>query len=302
VTATILPAPHADESWPHARARHHHAPLVIDIQGLGVQFSGDRGGWLKSAAAAVTGRPASAPIWALRGLDLTIGAGECLGIIGPNGAGKTTLLRAIAGLIGHDSGTLAVRGRISALLNLGVGFDPLLSGRENVRLVGSLMGLRRQEIRVRIDAVIDFADIGDFIDRPLRTYSSGMRARLGFATAAGMVEPDVLLLDEVMGTGDAAFRERSRERVMDLVQDAHTVVVASHDMAWISEFATYAVLLERGAILAQGAPSGVTTLHRARAVVPPRAYGCDVCHGQSYEGYCPRCGVWRRDGASVQTA
>jgi ABC-type polysaccharide/polyol phosphate transport system ATPase subunit len=302
VTATVLPAPHADEGWPHALARHYRGPLVIEAKGLGVQFSGNRRGWLRSAAGAALGRAAPSPIWALRGLDLTVAAGECLGIIGPNGAGKTTLLRAIAGLISHDGGTLMVHGRISALLNLGVGFDPLLSGRENVRLVGSLMGLRRHEIRARTDAVIDFADIGDSIDRPLRTYSSGMRARLGFAAAAGMIEPDVLLLDEVMGTGDAAFRERSRERVMDLVEHAHTVVVASHDMAWIAEFATYAVLLEGGAILAEGAPSGVTTLHRARAVVPPRAYGCEVCQGQSYGSHCPRCGVWRRDGASVQTA
>jgi lipopolysaccharide transport system ATP-binding protein len=225
-------------------------------------------------------------------VNLSVRAGECLGIVGRNGAGKTTLLRVMAGLIEHDAGSVRVRGRISALLNLGVGFDPLLTGRENVRLVGSLMGLSRKETRARLPDVLDFAEIGDSIDAPLRTYSSGMRARLGFATAATMIEPHVLLLDEVMGTGDAAFRERSRQRVMELVAGAHAVVVTSHDMAWVSEFANYAVLLDGGRVMAEGAASGVTTLHRARSV--KRRYGCPTCAGAWTDRYCPQCGVWRR--------
>lgn len=298
--ARVLPAPPVGDDWEAFRARHHQAPLAIQVRGLGVRFGGTRGGSLRSAIGAVFRRPATRPVWALHGVDLTVAAGECVGIVGRNGAGKTTLLRAIAGLIDHDSGTLTVHGRVSALLNLGVGFDPLLSGRDNISLVGSLMGLRRQEVESRMDAVIDFADIGDFIERPLRTYSSGMRARLGFSTAATMIEPDVLLLDEVMGTGDAAFRERSRELVMELIRSAHSVVVASHDMSWIAEFATYAVLLEQGSILAEGAPAGVTTLHRARALQPPREYGCPGCGGRSYDDYCALCGVWRRDQRATE--
>jgi ABC-type polysaccharide/polyol phosphate transport system ATPase subunit len=122
-----------------------------------------------------------------------------------------------------------------------------------------------------------------------------MRARLGFAAAAHMIEPHVLVLDEVMGTGDAAFRDRSRERVLELVNGAHAVIVASHDMAWVSEFATYAVLLNHGRVVAEGAPGAVTTLHRARSVVPERQYGCEECAGGSTASYCSTCGLWRRD-------
>jgi lipopolysaccharide transport system ATP-binding protein len=269
---------------------------VIETDGLGVRFGGaDGGGVLRSRARRLLGRSAPREVWALRDVTLSVRAGECVGIIGRNGAGKSTLLRVIARLVEPDAGTVSVEGRISALLNLGVGFDPLLTGRENIRLVGSLMGLSRSEARSRVEAVVEFADIGDAIDAPLRTYSSGMRARLGFAAAAEMIEPHVLLLDEVMGTGDASFRDRSRQRVMELVQKAHAVLVTSHDMAWVSEFAMYAVLLDRGRVVAEGAPSGVTTLHRARSVRPSRRYGCEPCGGNSITGYCMDCGVWRRD-------
>ena len=266
--------------------------MVIDVRSVGVRFSGGRGtGGLRAALASFARPKPVAETWALRSVSLSVRAGECLGIVGRNGAGKTTLLRVMAGLIDHDAGSVRVRGRISALLNLGVGFDPLLTGRENVRLVGSLMGLSRRETRARLPDVLDFAEIGDSIDAPLRTYSSGMRARLGFAAAATMIEPHVLLLDEVMGTGDAAFRERSRQRVMELVAGAHAVVVTSHDMSWVSEFADYAVLLDGGRVVAEGAPPGVTTLHRARSV--KRRYGCQTCAGAWRGGYCPQCGVWR---------
>jgi ABC-type polysaccharide/polyol phosphate transport system ATPase subunit len=294
ITPALVPPP-IDDLWLERMHAVLSRPPVVEIHGLGVRYGtspGERG--MSSLVSVALRRPPRREVWALRDVDLTVHAGECLGIIGPNGAGKSTLLRVMAKLIDHDAGSVSVRGRISALLNLGVGFDPLLTGRENVQLVGSLMGLNRSETRRRLPGVIEFADIGDFIDAPLLTYSSGMRARLGFAAAAEMVEPHVLLLDEVMGTGDAAFRERSRERVMELVQHAHAVVVASHDMTWVSEFATYAMLLDGGSLIAEGAPSGVTTLHRARAVKPPRRYGCPQCEGYSFEITCPRCGVRRR--------
>lgn len=295
MTAEELKVPAVDDAWRQYARDRQGKRAVIEMRGLGVRYggsSGDHG--LRSLVGRVLGRTPRPPVWGLRDVDLTVRAGECLGVIGPNGAGKSTLLRAIAGLIEHDTGSLRVRGRLSALLNLGVGFDPLLTGRENVRLVASLMGLSRQQSRERVPHAIDFAEIGDFIDAPLRTYSSGMRARLGFAAAVTLVEPHVLILDEVMGTGDAAFRERSRDRVTELVQHAHAVLVASHDMAWVSEFANYAVLLDRGLIVAEGAPSGVTTLHRARAVKPPRRFGCRACGGQSTDTWCDECGVWRR--------
>jgi ABC-type polysaccharide/polyol phosphate transport system ATPase subunit len=292
---TLTPPP-IDEPWVRHVYFRSRSPAVIEAHGLGVHYGGaDGAGHLRSRVASLLRRPASREVWALRDVDLSVRAGECVGIIGRNGAGKSTLLRVIAQLIEPDRGSVSVQGRISALLNLGVGFDPHLTGRENVRLVGSLMGLSRSEARERMPRVVDFADIGDAIDAPLRTYSSGMRARLGFAAAAEMIEPHVLLLDEVMGTGDASFRERSRQRVMELVQNAHAVLVTSHDMAWVAEFAMYAILLDRGRVVAEGAPSGVTTLHRARSVQPRRAYGCAACGGNSLSGYCMDCGVWRRE-------
>lgn len=294
----LIPPPVGDDWQRYVEVREARRP-VIEMRGLGVRYgraAGHRGvaSWILSLLVPDRDRE----VWGIRGVDFTVRSGECVGIVGPNGAGKSTLLRALAGLIEHDEGRLRVRGRLSALLNLGVGFDPLLTGRENVRLVGSLMGLKRRDVQARVPSVIEFAGIGDFIDAPLRTYSSGMRARLGFAAAATMIEPHVLVLDEVMGTGDAEFRERSRDRVMELVRHAHAVVVASHDMAWISDFTDYAILLDRGSVIAEGAPAGVTTLHRARAVNPPRAFGCETCEGRSLDTYCPGCGVWRREGSA----
>lgn len=298
----LVPPPVTEQWRRHAGARHR-GRAVIEMRGLGVRYGHiARPGGLPSMMFRLGARRPAREVWGLRGVDLTVRAGECVGVIGPNGAGKSTLLRVVAGLIDHDEGVLRVRGRLSALLNLGVGFDPLLTGRENVRLVGSLMGLSSRELSDRLPVVLEFAGIGEFIDAPLRTYSSGMRARLGFAAAATMIEPHVLVLDEVMGTGDAEFRERSRDRVMELVRRAHAVIVASHDMAWIQEFADYAVLLDAGAVIAEGAPSGVTTLHRARAVRPPRLFGCAACGGASVEGYCRHCGVWRREHAVVRPA
>lgn len=294
-----LAPPAVDDDWlRYVEEREGRRP-VIEMRGLGVRYgraATDRG--LASAIVSLMRGDRAREVWGLRGIDFTVRSGECVGVVGPNGAGKSTLLRAVAGLIEHDEGRLRVRGRLSALLNLGVGFDPLLTGRENVRLVGSLMGLKGREVQARVPSVIEFAGIGDFIDAPLRTYSSGMRARLGFAAAATMIEPHVLVLDEVMGTGDAAFRERSRDRVMELVRHAHAVVVASHDMAWISDFTNYAILLDRGSVIAEGAPTGVTTLHRARAVNPPRAFGCKTCAGLALDTFCRGCGVWRRDGSA----
>ena len=289
----VLVPPIAAEDWPVFLESRVTRPMVVDVRGVGVRFNTSPGPWgLRGMLGRLLRHTRPREVWALRGVDLAVRSGECFGIVGRNGAGKSTLLRVVAGLLEHDVGEVQVHGRISALLNLGIGFDPLLTGRENVRLVGSLMGLTRSETKARLPAVLEFAEIGDSIDAPLRTYSSGMRARLGFATAASMIEPHVLLLDEVMGTGDAAFRERSRERVMDLVGQAHAVVVTSHDMAWVSEFASYAVLLDAGEVIAEGAPGGVTTLHRARSV--QRTYGCSSCAGMSTERHCPRCGVWRR--------
>ena len=199
--------------------------------------------------------------WALRDVDLRLVHGESLAVIGPNGAGKSTLLQALAGIITPSEGTIDVRGQISSLLQLGAGFDQELTGRDNILLAGAFMGVDTATMNARLEDIIAFTDIGEFIDAPFRTYSTGMRARLGFAIATS-VEPDVLLLDEVLATGDQSFREKSRTRVLELVKAAKAIVLVTHDMNWVEEFCNRAMLLEHGRIVAEGDPADVVRIHR----------------------------------------
>jgi len=290
---TIVP-PAVGLDWVHAVAERRRRQITVEARDLGVcydlRFQADRS--IGQAVRDVLARRPPSHVWALRHIDLTVRAGDCLAVVGHNGAGKSTLLRVVARLLPPDEGSLRTRGRISALLNLGVGFDPRLTGRENIQLMGALMGLPPALIREKLDGVIAFAGLGRFIDAPLRTYSSGMRARLGFS-ASTMIDPNILVLDEVLGTGDAAFRELSRGRISELVGRAHAVVAATHDMTWVTEFATYAVLLDGGRLLAVGAPTAVAALHRSRSFKPPRAYDCPTCSTEQFAGYCPRCGLRR---------
>jgi ABC-type polysaccharide/polyol phosphate transport system ATPase subunit len=160
-------------------------------------------------------------------------------------------------------GTVDVRGQVSGLLGLGVGFDTELSGVENIRLGGAFLGLDGPRIAELLPEIVDFADLGQFIDAPLKTYSSGMRARLGFSIATA-VDPDILLLDEVLATGDASFRAKSKARVIELVKSAKAVVLVTHDMDWVREYCNRAVLIEKGKVVMQGSPDEVTKLHLER--------------------------------------
>jgi len=200
--------------------------------------------------------------WALQDVTFRVEQGESLAVIGPNGAGKSTLLQVLAGIIEPSAGTVEMRGKVSSLLTLGAGFDQELSGVENVLLAGEFMGIDHQEMRRRLPEIIAFADIGPFIDAPLRTYSSGMRARLGFSIATA-VDPDVLLVDEVLSTGDQLFREKSRRRIEDLIRAAKGIVLVTHDMEWVTTFCTRAMLLEKGRLVAEGAPEEVVAIHQA---------------------------------------
>jgi ABC-type polysaccharide/polyol phosphate transport system ATPase subunit len=199
--------------------------------------------------------------WALRHLDLRLVHGESLAVIGPNGAGKSTLLQTLAGINTPSEGTVDVFGNMSSLLTLGAGFDQELTGRENVLLGGSFMGIDHREMERRLEGIIEFADIGEFIDASLKTYSSGMRARLGFAIATS-VDPDILLLDEVLATGDQVFRAKSKARVLELVKAAKAIVLVTHDMHWVTEFCNRAMLIERGAVILEGDPAEVVALHQ----------------------------------------
>jgi len=202
--------------------------------------------------------------WALRHVSFELRQGESLGVIGPNGAGKSTLLQVLAGIIVPSEGTVDVDGHVSSLLTLGVGFDQELSGIDNIRLAGAFMGLDHALVEDRLPSIVEYAELGQFIDVPIKTYSSGMRARLGFAIATS-VEPDILLLDEVLSTGDAAFREKSKQRVGELVEEAKAIVLVTHDMNWVTEYCNRAMLIEQGGIIVEGEPEEVVATHQERS-------------------------------------
>jgi len=185
-------------------------------------------------------------------------------VIGPNGAGKSTLLQVLAGIIMPSEGIIDVRGQVSSLLTLGAGFDQELSGRDNILLAGAFLGIDHREMEERLEGIIEFADIGQFIDAAIKTYSAGMRARLGFSIATA-VDPDVLLLDEVLGTGDQAFRAKSQVRIRELIKAAKGIVLVTHDMNWVTQFCNKAMLLERGHIVAEGDPADVVRIHQERS-------------------------------------
>ena len=193
------------------------------------------------------GRGRGEDVWALSGVDLAIGPGEAVGLVGRNGSGKTTLLKLLAGIIKPTRGHVAVGGRVASLLELGAGFHPEFTGRENVFLNGALHGLSRAEIRERMDEIADFAGIGAYLELPVRTYSAGMYMRLGFAVAAH-VDADVLLLDEIFAVGDEEFQRKCFGRISQFKQRGGTIVFVSHDAASVERLCERSVLLRDGMV------------------------------------------------------
>ena len=185
--------------------------------------------------------------WANRNITFEVNRGECLGLIGRNGAGKTTLLKMLNGLIKPDAGRIEMRGRVGALIALGAGFNRILSGRENIYVNGSILGLSKRQISDRVDEIVEFAELEESIDAPVRTYSSGMQVRLGFAVAAVLVKPDILLLDEVLAVGDMAFRTRCFNAIGKIQKDS-AVIFVSHLMPQVARICTHSVLLHKGKI------------------------------------------------------
>lgn len=199
--------------------------------------------------------------WALKGISIQIKKGEAIGIIGSNGSGKTTLLRIILGITRPSRGEIRVNGRMAGLLELGAGFHQDLTGRENIYLNGSVLGLKRREISRQIDSIIDFADIGDFIDAPVRTYSAGMYLRLGFAIAVH-IEPEILLIDEILAVGDESFLKKSFQRILRFRQEKKTIVIISHDLNAIGMLCSKTLLLVNGKIHKQGMPDEVIKFYQ----------------------------------------
>jgi lipopolysaccharide transport system ATP-binding protein len=202
----------------------------------------------------------------LKDISFDLHRGETIGVIGRNGAGKSTLLRLIAGILEPDGGRIVNYGARVSLLSLGVGFVPHLSGRQNAMLSGMLLGLRRGEISQRLDAIIDFSGLGQFIDQPLHTYSSGMRARLGFSVAI-QVDPDVLLIDEVLGVGDEEFRTKSTAEMKRLIKSDKTVVLVSHNLSTVRELCDRLVWIENGHVSQTSSTEEVLAHYASQASV-----------------------------------
>jgi ABC-2 type transport system ATP-binding protein len=237
--------------------------VAISAEGLGVKYNLrlTKKQTVRDSIIKRVRRGGDNSFWALRDVSFKVNQGESLGVIGPNGAGKSTLLQVLAGIIMPSEGEVAVDGHVSSLLTLGVGFDQELSGTDNIRLAGAFMGIDHRVVEERLPAIVDYADLGEFIDASIKTYSSGMRARLGFAIATS-VEPDILLLDEVLSTGDAAFRAKSKKRVGELVHEAKAIVLVTHDMNWVTEYCNRAMLIEQGRVVLEGSPEEVVAMHQ----------------------------------------
>lgn len=193
---------------------------------------------------------------ALKGISFTVTEGETLGIIGRNGSGKSTILKLIAHIFPPTAGTVEVNGHVSPLIELGAGFHSELTGRENVILAGALLGFRRREMEQKLDRILTFAGLEDFVDTPLRTYSSGMSARLGFAVATE-IDPDILLVDEVLAVGDEGFRHKCLERMNNFRRQGKTMLFVSHDMDQVREVCDRVLLLQEGVVLTEGKPDQV---------------------------------------------
>jgi lipopolysaccharide transport system ATP-binding protein len=188
--------------------------------------------------------------WAVRNVSFELKRGECLGLIGKNGAGKSTLLKILNGLIKPNTGRIEMHGRIGALIELGAGFNPILTGRENIYNKGAILGFTKADVQRKFDEIVAFAEVEDFIDMPVQNYSSGMKVRLGFAVSA-MMEPDVLIIDEVLAVGDIGFRIKCMNRINELLQNA-CVIFVSHAMPHVAKICTSMVLLDKGGIRYQG--------------------------------------------------
>ena len=201
-------------------------------------------------------RKRSTPMWALRDVSFQVEEGEALGIVGHNGAGKTTILRILSSITTPSRGEITIRGRLAALVEIGSGFHPELTGRENIDLHGAMLGMRSSEIRRKLDSIIEFAGVGQYIDVPVKRYSSGMYVRLGFSIAAHL-DPDILLLDEVLAVGDVAFQAKCLDRIAELRRAGRTIIFISHDLAAVYRLCDRALLLNHGRVVAEGPPRQV---------------------------------------------
>ena len=240
--------------------------ILFKAQDLGVKYlvGGKREDYQSRAYNFLLKKGKRSVFWALKDVNIKSYAGDILGIIGLNGAGKTTLCRVISGLIRPDEGSVQVNGTVSALLSLGTGFNSELSGLENIYLNGMMLGFSKRGLDEIIDEIIKFSELEDFINQPLKNYSSGMKARLGFSIAA-MFEPDILILDEALSTGDLRFSEKAGEKLQNIIGQSRMVILVSHRLNFVKKFCNRAIWIDKGRISASGSPEAVVDLYTTSA-------------------------------------
>lgn len=248
--------------WAKVCGKEDPNSKIADIlKGQGKQIEGDR-------------------FWALRGVNFEVKQGEIIGLIGTNGAGKSTLLKIISRVTAPTKGNIKIRGRIASLLEVGTGFHPELTGRENIFMNGAILGMSKKEITGRLDEIIDFSGVESFIDTPVKRYSSGMYVRLAFAVA-GHLEPEILVVDEVLAVGDAAFQKKCLGKMKDISKEGRTVLFVSHNMAAISTLCSKGVLLQNGELAREGSSSDVILSYYDSiaddGVTKPLGAGDDFC-------------------------
>lgn len=286
-------------------SRGEGAPDVIRLEAISKRFVVRRDSSIKERIVTLgrAGRRHKKDFWALRDVSVPIRAGETIGLIGHNGSGKSTLLKVIGGIIEPTSGAVLRRGRLAALLELGAGFHPDLTGRENVYLNASVLGLSREETEARFDEIVAFAAIDDFIDTQVKFYSSGMYVRLAFAVAIH-TDPDVLLVDEVLAVGDEAFQRKCMERIAEFQRQGRTIIIVSHALGQITELCTRVILLDKGVVVHDGDPERAVAhfrelLEENRVLESART----IDDGQRKTGAIVRCtiaAVGRAPGAPVR--
>jgi lipopolysaccharide transport system ATP-binding protein len=203
--------------------------------------------------------------WALKDINFEIHRGELVGLLGANGAGKTTLLKVLSGLVKPDAGAVSIRGKIQALIALGAGFNPILTARENIYVNGAVLGFTKKEMDKMLDDIMAFAEIEEFIDMPVQSYSSGMQVRLGFAVAVNL-KPDILIVDEVLAVGDASFRRKARNKMMELLHSGISVLFVSHNMAQISTLTSRCIYLEKGRLVSVGPSDEITARYLSDSI------------------------------------
>jgi ABC-type polysaccharide/polyol phosphate transport system ATPase subunit len=239
------------------------SPIEVDSVSLAYRMSRNRAGTLKEfAIQAVKREVKHEEFWAVRDLSFRVEKGEVFGVIGPNGAGKSTLMKMIARVLPPTQGRVVVRGTVAPMIELGAGFNQELTARENIVLYGTLLGRDPSHMRDRVDAICEWAGLSEFVDAPIRTYSSGMLARLGFAVATD-VHPDVLVVDEVLAVGDAAFQEKSKARIASMIRDGASVLFVSHDLEAVVQMADHVMWMDHGRIRQLGHPATVAATYLA---------------------------------------